>query len=472
MKYLYLFETNDYHSEIIYKNKIMNYDNKIFMEYNNINLETKQLGEVNKDLKYLNKKSRFISFDSIGYNYILENYGFTNNTMLYITDINKLTNIKIDNNNNKVKNIILKFEPFFYKSKIKLNSLNNVELIEQKSFIIMLYNLFDILEIGGNINFNISNYYNYKTFDILYLILNFFEKIIVIKGKNIFCLNYKLSKINKNDIKKIFDNNLLFSIKNKFDIEHFINYLNDNFKIRIERKKILFEKNEHKYLIFINKYINDILNELGDIDYIKQQLKLDIIHHFKKKINKDKIINTNSGVKYEEGNFLKNMIDKYKFKNCLEVGFANGISATYMLMNNDINLISIDPFQKSQWKNEGVKLLKEFNLDKRHKLILKKSYEALPLLLTKYKESYFDFIFIDGWHTFDYTLVDFFYSNLLLKIGGIIIIDDALHNGVSKCVKYLETNYKFYVKLNGPATIAIFKKIKDDNREWNFHNFF
>ena len=36
-----------------------------------------------------------------------------------------------------------------------------------------------------------------------------------------------------------------------------------------------------------------------------------------------------------------------------------------------------------------------------------------------------DFIFIDGWHTFDYTLVDFFYSDLLLKIGGIIIIDDA-----------------------------------------------
>ena len=46
----------------------------------------------------------------------------------------------------------------------------------------------------------------------------------------------------------------------------------------------------------------------------------------------------------------------------------------------------------------------------------------------------FDLIFIDGWHTFYYTLVDFFYSNLLLKIGGMIIIDDALHAGVAKCV--------------------------------------
>ena len=59
----------------------------------------------------------------------------------------------------------------------------------------------------------------------------------------------------------------------------------------------------------------------------------------------------------------------------------------------------------------------------------------------------FDFVFIDGWHTFDYTLIDFFYADKLIREGGIIIIDDALHRGVAKFVKYMDTNYKFYKKL-------------------------
>jgi len=92
-----------------------------------------------------------------------------------------------------------------------------------------------------------------------------------------------------------------------------------------------------------------------------------------------------------------------------------------------------------------------------------KSYEALPELL-KNSEAKFDFIFIDGWHTFDYTLIDFFYADKLLKVGGIIIIDDALHKGVEKSVKYISTNYKFYQKLESPITVACYKKIKEDNR--------
>ena len=91
-------------------------------------------------------------------------------------------------------------------------------------------------------------------------------------------------------------------------------------------------------------------------------------------------------------------------------------------------------------------------------------------MLSKYKEKYFDLIFIDGFHTFDYTLIDFFYSNLLLKINGIIIIDDKLHNGVNKCIKYIETNYSyFYKSIKLSPSCAIFIKINDDNRQWYYH---
>ncbi len=59
----------------------------------------------------------------------------------------------------------------------------------------------------------------------------------------------------------------------------------------------------------------------------------------------------------------------------------------------------------------------------------------LTQLLNTYGENYLDFIFIDGWHTFDYTLIDFFYADKLLRKDGIILIDDALHKGVEKFVK-------------------------------------
>ena len=135
-------------------------------------------------------------------------------------------------------------------------------------------------------------------------------------------------------------------------------------------------------------------------------------------------------------------------------------------------LVSIDPFQKTQWNNNGIKLLTNSKLISRHKLIEKKSYEAMPELL-KDNEGKFDFIFIDGWHTFDYTLVDFFYADKILRKGGIIAVDDAKHQGVAKCLKYIDTNYNnFYKKIDSHYTIGVFRKIKEDNRDWNFHKFF
>jgi predicted O-methyltransferase YrrM len=151
---------------------------------------------------------------------------------------------------------------------------------------------------------------------------------------------------------------------------------------------------------------------------------------------------------------------------------AYGISALYILSNKETTLTSIDPYQSTQWKKNAIKLLKELKLGKRSKCIEKKSYESLPELLKKDGYNSYDFIFIDGWHTFDYTLVDFFYANLLLKVGGTIIIDDVLHESVKQCVDYLNSNYKFYKKLESPKTVASYKKIKEDDREWNFHQRF
>ena len=80
----------------------------------------------------------------------------------------------------------------------------------------------------------------------------------------------------------------------------------------------------------------------------------------------------------------------------------------------------------------------------------------MPKFLTKKP---FDFIFIDGWHTFDYTLVDMFY---------------ALHQGPSKAIAYSNKNYKHWKRItfdsvDVPKTQVLYQKIAEDTKDWDYH---
>lgn len=187
-----------------------------------------------------------------------------------------------------------------------------------------------------------------------------------------------------------------------------------------------------------------------------------------------------------EGYFMYDLIRKNNFQNCLEVGMANGMSALYICQalkeNGGGTLFSIDPFQTSQWKGMAVENLKEANLSKYSILIEEKDTEALPKLLSfcekeskrvKKSMEILDFVFIDGDHRFDYTLLDFFYTALMLKIGGVIVVDDIKMSGVRDVIDYLTKNYIHFRRVKSPSpTIAVFTKISEDKRMWNFHRDF
>lgn len=295
--------------------------------------------------------------------------------------------------------------------------------------------------------------------------------ISVNNKQNQFLLDNHLKEtlqLNKENLSKNLGKNLIV-----YGISHFklggngeddVRQINNKINEQIKLMKLL---NEGK----IDDYLNEAFN-LRYIDVSEPMDKAKLINIYKRiKIN-NQIKRINANVGYSEGKFLYNIVSNNKPKKTLEVGFANGISALYILMGyEDTNLISVDPFQTTQWKSNGVNLMKEFNFSSRHRLIEKKNYVALPEIL-KHNENTYDFIFIDGWHTFDYTLLDFFYADLLLKIGGIIVIDDALHKGVAKCVKYINTNYKHFKRINSPKTFAAYKKISNDKRDWDFHKEF
>lgn len=158
-----------------------------------------------------------------------------------------------------------------------------------------------------------------------------------------------------------------------------------------------------------------------------------------------------SNIDKTEGNFLKDLILEHKPKNTIEVGCAYGLSSLFIcsaLSGKQGNYHTIvDPLQSSYWKNIG-----KFNLERAQidffEIIEKPSEIALPYLLSMEKK--YDFGFIDGWHTFDHTLIDFFYLNRLLNVGGIIVIDDVGMPGVNKLVRYV-LNYPSYELIGGVA---------------------
>ena len=307
--------------------------------------------------------------------------------------------------------------------------------------------LFEILNKGGSYIFDIINYCCNSTIDLLYLCLILFKSVTIYFGRYIYCNNFD-PLISKNEVSKLLDKSYIITPKNKLD--ELEKYLQKTFTYNVE---ILNYYNDGKYEILDNIYYNEYINYINKISSFiddKNYMK-DIMIDFKKfyltlpkhpKVyneNSKKLIKIKAGIGNPESKYLEKILKSKNLKKCMEIGLAFGVSALTILgaiYKRGGTLVSIDPNQskKDKWNNMGKKLIENAGLGKYHTIIEDKSYNAMPELLKK-EAGTFDFIFIDGWHTFDYTLIDFFYADKLLKIGGFIVIDDALHRGVEKNIK-------------------------------------
>lgn len=143
-----------------------------------------------------------------------------------------------------------------------------------------------------------------------------------------------------------------------------------------------------------------------------------------------------------EGELLNKVIrDNPHIKRTLEIGCAYGMSALHICNAVDrregaIHTI-IDPFQHTQWRGIGVNNLVKAGFHN-WELIEKRSEHALPELDASNTAKY-DLILIDGWHTFDHTIVDAFYATRLLSEDGILVVDDVNFPAVRSVINHLLT---------------------------------
>jgi predicted O-methyltransferase YrrM len=141
----------------------------------------------------------------------------------------------------------------------------------------------------------------------------------------------------------------------------------------------------------------------------------------------------------EEGRILERLIAQTSIGTSLEVGFAYGISTLYIFdaLKETGQLsrhIVIDPFQHSQWRGIGLRNVRMAGYEPYIDFFESYSELVLPKLLADGVS--LDFALIDGWHTFDQVLVEFYFINRMLNLGGVIVFDDADRESVSKVIRY------------------------------------
>jgi predicted O-methyltransferase YrrM len=157
----------------------------------------------------------------------------------------------------------------------------------------------------------------------------------------------------------------------------------------------------------------------------------------------------------KEGEFLREWVVREKAVNTIEIGLAFGFSALYigegLLLNKKTNIkhTIIDAFQiqKDKYNNFGLNILAKAGLDKIIEFHGEKSHFVLPKLLKEDRK--FDFGFIDGCHLFDYVFLDLFYLSKLIKMGGIIFMDDYDNVAIRKAVSFFIKNFDWKIEETG-----------------------
>jgi hypothetical protein len=196
-------------------------------------------------------------------------------------------------------------------------------------------------------------------------------------------------------------------------------------------------------------------------------------------------MNEESGISMLHRQTLSDVVQSLKPNLGIEIGMANEVSTKAILSAiGNGKLISIDPYQCTQWKSEGLKAVAD--LASSHRLIDLPDYLALPQLLASGTQ--IDFAYVDGWHTFDYVLLDFFYLDRMLRVGGVVGFNDCGMAATNKVLKFV-TRHRKYVEmpilpptyaarnvvvhiarrvLNRQTQDRYFRKVQSWEPDWNF----
>ncbi|CAN7183176.1 class I SAM-dependent methyltransferase [Rhizobium sp. LjRoot254] len=172
-----------------------------------------------------------------------------------------------------------------------------------------------------------------------------------------------------------------------------------------------------------------------------------------------------------QGSELNRILKDIKAAKTLEIGFAYGFSTIWLLdavaMHGGTHN-AIDPFEKRRWGGVGLHQVNQTTgFDKLFKWHEAFSIHALSDFIRSGET--FDAVFIDGNHRFDDVVVDFYLADQVLRVGGIVAFDDLWMDSVKSVASFVALNRHYELVPQRASTMAVFRKIADDDRLWDHY---
>ena len=168
------------------------------------------------------------------------------------------------------------------------------------------------------------------------------------------------------------------------------------------------------------------------------------------------LLSVRAHISEAQGDMLQRIVRETKPRVSLEVGLAYGVSAMFIcdalkMVGGERHMVIDSHQMTSVWNNgAGLHNLKLAGHAPLIDFYGEESQRALPKLEAQGER--IDFAFIDGAHTFDHALVDFFYIDRMLNVGGIVAFDDVGFPCVEKVCRFILKNRNYRVHSTLPDT--------------------
>ena len=175
----------------------------------------------------------------------------------------------------------------------------------------------------------------------------------------------------------------------------------------------------------------------------------------------------------QDADVLQRLLRERSLTRTLETGLGYGLSTLAICavheQRGEGEHVAIDPAQSRRWQSIGVLNLRRAGLERRLRLVEAPSHQALPQLRAEGLR--LDFALIDGRHVFDTAMLDFFYADLMLDEGGIVVFHDVWLPAIAQVVGFVLAN-RAYELLESSSMLAVLEKTGPDERHWDFHRRF
>ncbi len=164
---------------------------------------------------------------------------------------------------------------------------------------------------------------------------------------------------------------------------------------------------------------------------------------------------------------LHNLVTAFQPSRTIEIGLLLGASAMVIMAaaqrEGYLGHFAMDPAQNTHAKGAGLENIVEAGLKPLFTFLEIESCYGLPYLIINASPT-FDFAFIDASHHFDHTLLEFFYLDRMVPVGGVIAFDDIKTPAVEAVINYVAANRHYVCRRVGGLVCAI--KMADDLRHW------